>query len=66
MMSVIQGRDCINNCAVRERTADGKSVGRCYLYLEHDDNTYECSRHGDVTAIRKHYIDSGELSEDHR
>ena len=33
-----------NNCAIRERTAEGVSVGRCWFYLK--DGI--CPRHGDV------------------
>jgi hypothetical protein len=51
-----------HNCPVRERTADGHSVGRCWLWLEKD----VCSRHGDVSKAVVHYVSTGELSEDER
>lgn len=34
-----------NSCAVRERTADGDSVGPCMFYLE---SGVKCPRHGIV------------------
>ena len=39
-----------NNCAVIERTGDGKSVGTCWFYLK-DGTT--CPRHGKVKEVVK-------------
>lgn len=41
------GADFPRNCPVRETTADGDSVGRCWFWLGDDGNT--CPRHGDVS-----------------
>ncbi len=55
------------NCAVRERTADKKSVGRCWFFTSIDENgTLTCQRHGDVTEIQEHFHHTGELGEDPR
>ena len=40
------------NCAVREMTADGVPVGRCWCYLSEGDI---CPRHGNVKAIMEKY-----------
>jgi hypothetical protein len=48
-------------CAVRERTADGVSVGRCWFQI---DKNGSCPRHGDVRAVQKKYVDSGELTDE--
>ena len=56
----------VRNCAVRERTGDGVSVGRCYFYTGKEGDSLVCPRHGDVTEIQKHYGVTGELSEDPR
>ena len=52
---------CSNNCPIRERTADGVSVGRCWFWLG-DDET--CPRHGDVSEQVKKFKETGSLSED--
>lgn len=49
-----------DNCAIRERTATGQSVGRCWHWLP-DGKT--CPRHGDVSAVQEHYRKTGELGE---
>jgi len=38
------------NCPVRERTADGVSVGRCWFYT---GESGVCPRHGDVREALK-------------
>jgi hypothetical protein len=43
-----------NNCAVRERTADGVSVGPCSYYLP-DGKT--CPRHGEVKGTMANYCE---------
>jgi len=53
----------LHNCAVRERTGDGVSVGRCWCYVGDKD---VCPRHGDVKAVMEHYRKTGSLSEDPR
>ena len=50
------------NCTVRERTADGVSVGRCMFFCPKGI----CPRHGDVRAQITHWRQTGELSEDPR
>ena len=54
------------NCAVRERTGDGKNVGRCWFHTEEKNDRLTCPRHGDVTEVQSHYRATGELSEDPR
>ncbi len=59
------------NCAVRERTGDGVSVGRCWFHTDEVEGTLgevfvTCPRHGDVTSIQKHFSETGELGEDPR
>lgn len=54
------------NCAVRERTGDGVSVGRCWFHTDEAEGTLTCPRHGDVTSIQKHFSETGELGEDPR
>jgi hypothetical protein len=57
-------RQMRDNCPIREHTADGISVGRCFYYLtpgpagEH----VMCPRHGDVSAARQRFINTGELT----
>ena len=51
------------NCAVRERTADGVSVGRCWFYV---GDTDVCPRHGDVSEVMRVYRETGNLGEDPR
>jgi hypothetical protein len=47
-------------CAVRERTADLISIGRCWFTLK--DGV--CPRHGDVRAVQEKYIKTGELTDE--
>lgn len=51
-----------NNCAIREFTGDGVSVGRCWHHVKDG----QCPRHGDVRAVQDHYIRTGELTDDRR
>ena len=50
------------NCPIRERTADGVSVGRCWFYLR---DGKICPRHGLVVGAVEVYERTGKLSEDH-
>lgn len=52
----------VNNCAVREFTGDGVSVGRCW----HSLRDGKCPRHGDVQAVQAHYERTGELTNERR
>lgn len=56
----------VRNCAVLERTGDGVSVGRCWFHTDEKDGTVTCPRHGDVTKIQEHFLDTGKLGEDPR
>jgi hypothetical protein len=47
-------------CAIRERTADGVSVGRCYFQT----NDGYCPRHGDVRLVQECYAKTGQLTEE--
>lgn len=47
-------------CAVRERTANGVSVGRCYFQVVDG----KCPRHGDVTAVQARYAETGRLTDE--
>ena len=47
-------------CAVRERTADGVSVGRCYHHIVNG----RCPRHGDVVEVQKLYVETGKLTDE--
>lgn len=58
--------DFNRNCAVRERTGDGVSVGRCWFHVDELADTLTCPRHGDVTNIQGHFTETGELGEDPR
>lgn len=49
------------NCAVREFTADGVSVGRCWHYVGLERT---CPRHGDVSVVQDHYAATGELTDE--
>ncbi len=51
-----------HNCAIREQTADGISVGRCWFYAPGD----VCSRHGDVSQVQKRYRETGELTDENQ
>jgi hypothetical protein len=56
----VNGRaSAVNNCAIREYTADGVAVGRCWFYLR--DGV--CPRHGDVKDVQERYKASGELTD---
>ena len=45
-------------CPIRERTGDGKSVGRCWFGLQESAGRKWCPRHGDVTKAVEHYLAS--------
>jgi hypothetical protein len=47
-------------CAVLERTADFKAVGRCWFRV--DDG--RCPRHGDVAKVQEHYRKTGRLTDE--
>lgn len=47
-------------CAVRERTADGVSVGRCWFRVE----AGRCPRHGDVANVQRRYAETGRLTDE--
>jgi hypothetical protein len=47
-------------CAVRERTGDGRSVGRCWFHVKGG----ECPRHGDVSKVQAEYARSGRLTDE--
>jgi hypothetical protein len=49
-----------NNCPIREHTADGVSVGRCWHYCPDG----KCPRHGDVSSALLHYRSTGKLTND--
>lgn len=50
------------NCPIREFTADGVSVGRCWFYCP--DGV--CERHGDVTIELKFYNETGKLTDERK
>ena len=52
-----------NNCPIRERTADGQSVGRCWYRLS-GENGMICERHGDVSKAVQTYIATGKLTDE--
>lgn len=47
-------------CAVRERTADGVSVGRCWFHVVDG----RCPRHGDVRAVQAEFRATGRLTDE--
>lgn len=49
-----------NACAVRERTADGMSVGRCWFHVIDG----RCPRHGDVSKVQANYRATGRLTDE--
>ena len=49
------------NCPIRERTADGIAVGRCWYYLP---DGKRCPRHGDVSAAVEVFNATGRLSDE--
>lgn len=51
-----------DSCAIRERTADGVSVGRCWHHVKDG----WCPRHGDVKAVQDHYARTGELTDERK
>jgi len=69
-MSAVQDPDggemSDRNCAVRERTGDGVSVGRCWFWTNEKSGVLTCPRHGNVTEIQKHFSTTRELGEDPR
>lgn len=50
-------------CAVREHTADGTSVGRCWHFVGRGEKK-TCPRHGDVTEVQRRYTETGKLTND--
>lgn len=50
----------VRACAVRERTADGDSVGRCWFNVV----AGRCPRHGDVTSVQATYATTGRLTDE--
>ncbi len=50
----------LHNCPIRERTADGRSVGRCWFYCPDD----VCPRHGDVSEALAVYRETGDLTDE--
>ena len=52
--------DFLNNCAIRQRTADGVSVGRCWHWLK--DGI--CPLHGDVSIAMSRYKLHGTLMDE--
>jgi hypothetical protein len=62
-MRSLSHRQLDKNCAVREFTADGICVGRCWAFVgEHG----LCPRHGDVSEAQRKYRDTGRLTDDPR
>lgn len=49
------------NCPIREFTADGECVGRCWFFLP-DGKT--CERHGDVSKSVGKFEKTGELTDE--
>jgi len=49
-----------NNCPIRERTADGTPVGRCWHWTGTGPK-HECPLHGDVTEAVEEYKKTGKL-----
>jgi hypothetical protein len=54
------------NCAVLERTADGRTVGRCCFYTEVGPRSglLVCPRHGDVEDVQRTYEETGRLTDE--
>lgn len=50
----------VSACAVRERTADGVSVGRCWFHVVDG----KCPRHGDVSEVQAEYARTGRLTDE--
>jgi len=51
----------VKSCPIRERTADGDAVGRCWYYT---GNEGKCPRHGDVSAALTRFNETGELTDE--
>lgn len=51
-----------SNCAVRQYTADGVNVGRCWHYVRDG----RCPIHGDVTSVQAHYAATGKLTDERK
>lgn len=49
------------NCPIRERTTDGRSVGRCWHYVGYE---LRCPIHGDVRVAIKKYEETGALTDE--
>lgn len=49
------------SCAVNERTGDGRSVGRCWMWTGEDGI---CPRHGDVKTIQARFAETGKLTDE--
>lgn len=49
-----------SNCAILERTGDGKVAGRCYFHSPGD----KCPRHGDVSGVMENYRRTGQLTDE--
>tara|TARA_Y100000817_G_scaffold260550_1_gene214761 strand:+ start:1827 stop:2054 length:228 start_codon:yes stop_codon:yes gene_type:complete len=50
----------VRNCPVNERTAEGKSVGRCWFYCPEGI----CPRHGDVSSAIAKFKETGKLTDE--
>lgn len=48
----------LDACAIRQFTADGVSVGRCW----HQVKDGKCPSHGDVSVVQAHYARTGQLT----
>jgi len=49
----------IGNCPIREFTADGVNVGRCWYWL--GETGHICPRHGNVEQAVEYYKVTGKL-----
>lgn len=49
------------NCAIMERSADRRALGRCWFYV---GDSLVCPRHGDVEFVQKHYSETGYLTDE--
>mgnify|MGYP000982489153 CR=1 FL=1 len=49
------------NCPIRERTGDGRSVGRCWHYV---GDELRCPRHGNVESAVRKYEETGQLTDE--
>jgi hypothetical protein len=50
----------LDACAVRQFTADGVSVGRCWYTV----TAGMCPLHGDVAGVQKRFAETGELTDE--